>query len=66
MLDAEKTKVITISMLNRLKRNNLAMNRWMRNVRMHDNVHSVSILSKFSIQNVDGVLRTSRVRGFGA
>ena len=65
MLHAAETWPVTVSTLNRLRRNDLAMIRWMCNIKTNDNVCSHSLLSKLSIWNVEEVLRTSRMRWFG-
>ena len=65
MLHAAETWLVTVSTLNRLRRNDLAMIRWMRNIKTNDNVCSHSILPKLGIQDVEVVLRTSRMRWYG-
>ena len=54
-----------VDTLNRLRRNALAMIRWICNVTTKDEVSSDSFLSKLGIQDLDVVLRTSRIRCFG-
>ena len=56
---------MTVATLNRLRRNDRAMIRWSCNVKTKDEVSSDSILSKLGIQDLDVVLRTSRMRWFG-
>ena len=52
--------------LNRLRRNDCAMIRWICNVKAKDEVSSDSLLTKLNgIQDLDVVLRTSRMRWFG-
>ena len=51
--------------LNRLRRNDRAMIRWICNVKAKDKVSSDSLLTKLGIQDLDVVLRTSRMRWFG-
>ena len=51
--------------LNRLWRNDLAMIRWICNVKAKDKVSSDSFLTKLGIQDLDVMLRTSRMRWFG-
>ena len=51
--------------LNRLRRNDCAMIRWICNVRAKDEVSSDSLLTKLGIQDLNVVLRTSRMRWFG-
>ena len=62
ILQVAETWVVTLSTLNRLKRNDLAM---IRNVRASDNVLSDPLLPKVGIQDVEVVLHTSRIRWFG-
>ena len=65
MLHAAETWPITVSTLNRLRRNNLAMIRWMCNIKTNDNVCSHPLLSKLDIGDVEVVFCTSRMRWFG-
>ena len=65
MLHAAETWAVTAATLNRLRRNDLAMIRWICNVKAKDEVSSDSLLSKLGIQDLDVVLRTSRLRWFG-
>ena len=65
MLHAAETWLVTVSTLNRLRRNDLAMIRWMCNVKTNDKACSQSLLSKLGIRDVKVVLRTSRMRWFG-
>ena len=51
--------------LNRLRRNDRAMIRWICNVKAKDEVSSDSLLTKLGIQDLDVVLRTGRMRWFG-
>ena len=51
--------------MNRLRRNDRAMIRWICNVRAKDEVSSDSLLTKLGIQDLDVVLRTNRMRWFG-
>ena len=51
--------------LNRLRRNDRAMIRWICNVKAKDEVSSDSLLTKLDIQDLHVVLRTSRMRWFG-
>ena len=55
----------TVSTLNRFRRNDLAMVRWMCNIKTNDNVCSHSLLSKLGIRDVEVVFRTSRIGWFG-
>ena len=65
MLHAAETWAMKVDTLNRLWRNDRAMIRWICNVRAKDEVNSDSLLTKFGIQDLDVVLRTSRMRWFG-
>ena len=56
---------MTAATLNRMWRNDFAMIRWILNVMTEDEVSSDSLLSKLGIQNLDVVLRTSRMGWFG-
>ena len=51
--------------LNRLRRNDRAMIRWICNVKAKDEVSSDSLLTKLGIQDLDVVLCTGRMRWFG-
>ncbi|MEW8545268.1 MAG: hypothetical protein AB2693_17225 [Candidatus Thiodiazotropha sp.] len=62
MLHAAETWAMTVATLNRLRLDDRAMIRWMCNVKAKDEVSSDSLLSKFGIQDLDVVLRTSRMR----
>ena len=65
MLHAAETCAMKVDTLNRLRRNERAMIRWICNVRAKDEVSSDSLLTKLGIQDLDVVLRTSRMRWFG-
>ena len=65
MLHAAETWAMKVDTLNRLRRNDRAMIRWICNVRAKDEVSSDSLLTKLGIQELDVVLRTSRMRWFG-
>ena len=62
MLHAADTWAMTAATLNRLRRNDRAMIRWICNVKAKDEVSSDSLLSKLGIQDLEMVLRTSRMR----
>ena len=51
--------------LNRLRRNDRAMIRWICNVKAEDEVSSDSLLTKLGIQDLEAVLRTNGMRWFG-
>ena len=65
MLHSAETWPVTVSTLNRFRRNDLAMVHWMCNIKTNDNVCSHSLLSKLGIRDVEVVFRTSRMRWFG-
>ena len=65
MLHAAETWAMKVDTLNRLWRNDHAMICWICNVRAKDEVSSDSLLTKLGIQDLDVVLRTSRMRWFG-
>ena len=62
MLHAAETWAMKVDTLNRLRRNDRAMIRWICNVRAKDEVNSDSLLTKLGIQDLYVVLRTSRMR----
>ena len=65
MLHAAETWAMKVATLNRLRRNDRTMIPWICNVMAKDEVSSDSILTKLGIQDLDMVLRTSRIRWFG-
>ena len=65
MLHAAETWAMKVDTLNRLRRNDRAMIRWICNVRAKNEVSSDSLLTKLGIQDLDEVLHTSRMRWFG-
>ena len=65
ILHAADTWAMKVDTLNRLRRNDRAMIRWICNVRAKDEVSSDSLLTKLGIQDLDLELRTSRMRWFG-
>ena len=65
MLHAAETWAMNLDTLSRLRRNDRAMIRWICNVRAKDEVSSDSLLTKLGIQDLDVVLRTSRMGWFG-
>ena len=65
MLHAAETWAMTVTTLNRLRCNDRAMILWVCNVKAKNEVSSDSLLSKLGIQDLDVVLRTSRMRWFG-
>ena len=64
MLHAAETWAMKADTLNRLRRNDRAMIRWICNVKTKDEVSSDSLLTKLGIQDLDVVLRTGRMRWF--
>ena len=65
MRHAAETWAMKVDTLNRLRRNVRAMICWICNVRAKDEVSSDSLLTQLGIQDLDMVLRTSRMRWFG-
>ena len=65
MLHAAETWAMKADTLNRLRRNDRAMIRWICNFKAKDEVSSDSLLTKLGIQDSDVVLRTGRMRWFG-
>ena len=65
MLHATEKWAVTADTLNRLRRNDRAMIRWICNVKVADEVTSDSLLAKLGIQHVVVVLRASRMRWLG-
>ena len=65
MLHAAETWAMKVDTLNCLRCHDRAMIRWFCNVRAKDEVSSVSLLTKLGIQDLDVVLRTSRMKRFG-
>ena len=65
LLHVAETWAMKADTLNRLRRNDCAMIRWICNVNAKDEVSSDSLLTKLGIQDLDVVLRTGRMRWFG-
>ena len=65
MLHAAETWAMTAATLNRMRRDDSAMIRWICNVKAKDEVSSDSLLSKLGIHDLEAMLRTSRMRWFG-
>ena len=55
---------MTVATLNHLRRNDRAMIRWICNVKANE-VCSDSLLSKLGLQDIEVVLRSSRMRWYG-
>ena len=65
MLHAAYTWAMKADTLNRLQRNDRAIVRWICSVKAKNEVSCDSLLTKRDIQDLDGVLRTRRMRWFG-
>ena len=65
MLHEAETWAMKAVTLNRLRRNDRAIIRWICNVKAKNEVSSDSLLTKLGIQDLDVVLRTDRMRWFG-
>ena len=56
---------MSVSTLNRLRRNDRAMIRWICNVKANDETNSDSLLARLGPLEVDVVIRASRMRWYG-
>ena len=65
MLYSSETWSLTTPSLNRLKRNDLAMIRWICRARVKDRISTEKLHAKFGIQNIEAALRCHRLRWFG-
>ena len=65
MLHAAETWTMTVATPNHLPRNDHEMIRWICNVKVKYEVSSDSLFSKFGLQDIDVVLRSSRMRWYG-
>ena len=65
MLHAAETWAMKADTLNRIRRNDRAMIRWICSVKAKDEVSSDSLLTKHDIQDLDVLLHTSKMRWFG-
>ena len=65
MLYSSETWSLTTPSLNRLKRNDLAMIRWICKARVEDRISAEKLHAKLGIQNIESALRCHRLRGFG-
>jgi len=65
MLHGSETWAATSKTLNRLRRNDRAMIRWICRVRPQDDVSSDCLLGKLGIKDIEDVLRASRMRWLG-
>ena len=65
MLHGSETWAATADTINRLRRNDRAMVRWMCNVKVEDEVSSDSLLLRLGIQDIEEVLRSGRMTWFG-
>ena len=64
-LYGSETWATTADTMNRLRRNDRAMLRWLCNVKVNDKSSLDSILSKLRLQDIETLLRTNRLRWFG-
>jgi len=65
MLHGSETWAASSSTINRLRRNDKAMIRWMCGVKPNDDTSSESLLEKLSITDIDSVLCNGRLRWLG-
>ena len=65
MLYSFETWSLTTPSLNRLKRNDLAMIRWICKARVEDRISAEKLHAKLGIQNIESALRCHRLRWFG-
>ena len=65
MLCFSETWSLTTPSLNRLKRNDLAMIRWICKARVEDRISAEKLHKKLGIQNIELALRCHRLRWFG-
>ena len=65
MLYSFETWNLTTPSLNRLKRNDLAMIRWICKARVEDRISAEKLHAKLGIQNIESALRCHRLRWFG-
>ncbi len=67
MLHASETWPLTEADLQRLRRSDRAMIRWMCNVKPEDTamVRSVALLNKLGVESIDVILREKRLRWYG-
>ena len=65
MLQAAETLAMKADTLNRLRRNDRVMIRWICNVKAKDEVSSDSLFTKLGIQDLNVMPRTSRMRWIG-
>ena len=65
MLYSSKTWSLTTPFLNGLKRNDLAMIRWICKARVEDRMSVEKLYAKLGIQNIESALRCHRLRWFG-
>ena len=65
MLYSSETWSLLTPSLNRLKRNELAMIRWICKARVEDRISAEKLHAKIGIQNIESALRCHRLRWFG-
>ena len=62
---AAETWAMSVATLNRLWRNDHAMLGWICNVKANDAINTDSLLARIGLQDIDVVLRASRMRWYG-
>ena len=65
MLYSSETWSLTTPSLNRLKRNDLAMIRWICKAKVENRISAEKLHAKLGMQNIESVLRCHRLRWFG-
>ena len=65
VLYSSETWSLTTLSLNRLKRNDLAMIRWICKARVEDRISAKKLHAKLGIQNIESALRCHKLRWFG-
>ena len=65
LLYASETWAMSAACLNRLRRNDRAMIRWMCGVSTEDEISSSALLERMKLDDLEDVLRTRRMRWFG-
>ena len=65
MLHASETWAVTATTIQRLRRNDRAMIRWISNVKLQDEVTSDSLLLKLGLLDIEEVVRRGRLQWFG-
>ena len=65
MLHASETWAVTATAIQRLRRNDRAMIRWISNIKLQDEVSSDSLLLKLGLVDIEEVVRRGRLQWFG-